>query len=153
VSSIHECIDCQALPVDDRPQKPRPAVRGGPRSKRCDTHYRAFKRAQRARNHARYVTTVYSLPSKEQAELWAFQGEKCPCGRQPTRMPDTDHDHACCPGPRSCGKCVRGMTCRACNREVLGRYNADQLRALAAYLEDPPLARLRRSRLNESEVA
>lgn len=37
---------------------------------------------------------------------------------------------------------MRGLTCRACNTYVLGRYTAAQLRALARYLEDPPAQRL-----------
>ena len=26
-----------------------------------------------------------------------------------------DHDHKCCPGRETCGKCVRGVLCRPCN--------------------------------------
>lgn len=38
-----------------------------------------------------------------------------------------DHDHACCPGPGSCGKCVRGAVCNRCNTAI-GLYERNKLR-------------------------
>lgn len=48
-----------------------------------------------------------------------------------------DHDHDCCAGHRSCGKCVRGLLCSNCNNRVLGgaKDNPAILRAAADYLE------------------
>lgn len=48
-----------------------------------------------------------------------------------------DHDHSCCPGVTSCGKCFRGLLCSRCNL-VLGRCEDDPhvFRAMADYLED-----------------
>jgi len=36
-----------------------------------------------------------------------------------------DHDHACCSGEKSCGKCVRGLLCTTCNR-ILGIFEDDK---------------------------
>lgn len=48
---------------------------------------------------------------------------------------EVDHDHICCPGERSCGKCVRGVTCGTHNRGM-GNFRDDPaaLEAAAAYL-------------------
>lgn len=47
-----------------------------------------------------------------------------------------DHDHACCPGPRSCGGCVRGLLCNKCNVALgYARDSAAVLRGLADYLD------------------
>lgn len=47
-----------------------------------------------------------------------------------------DHDHMCCSGQNSCGKCVRGKLCRSCNT-ALGYVQDDikKLFGLIDYLE------------------
>ena len=47
-----------------------------------------------------------------------------------------DHDHSCCPGKQSCGKCVRGLLCSQCNI-ALGYLDDDPVRmgALIAYIK------------------
>jgi hypothetical protein len=55
---------------------------------------------------------------------WMYESQDRACAGCHTPMPDAaleiDHDHACCPGERSCGRCVRGLVCRSCNsRDVL----------------------------------
>jgi hypothetical protein len=161
----HPCIDCQALPerpadpfdvvlgAEYRPRSPRTAPFGGPRSKRCATHNRAHVKAQKSQRRETRVERVYGLPPAEQRDLWAFQGERCACGKVPgARGAQNDHAHECCPGPTSCGRCVRGLLCWSCNREIIGRLEqlfgsagaVAALRRLADHIEDPPLARMRR---------
>ena len=40
------------------------------------------------------------------------------CGNKPEANLHVDHDHACCPGFKSCGACVRGVICNSCNMAV-----------------------------------
>lgn len=46
-----------------------------------------------------------------------------------------DHDHTCCPGTLSCGRCIRGILCPDCNRGMgLFRDNINSLLRAAEYL-------------------
>lgn len=46
-----------------------------------------------------------------------------------------DHDHDCCAGDRSCGRCVRGLLCSACNFAIgMMRDDPTRLRAAAEYI-------------------
>jgi hypothetical protein len=50
---------------------------------------------------------------------------------QPLQAYCVDHDHACCDGPTSCGKCVRGFICSKCNR-LLGCAEDSMVRLCSA---------------------
>lgn len=77
---------------------------------------------------------LYKKTPEEVERLIQDQGGVCPCCgvAGPSHI---DHDHACCPGPKSCGKCVRGVLCLPCNT-FFGRIrdNHEVLEAMAAYL-------------------
>jgi len=51
------------------------------------------------------------------AEVLRIQGVDVPmCAVcRMTENLSVDHDHSCCPGEHSCGKCIRGFLCRTCN--------------------------------------
>lgn len=52
--------------------------------------------------------------------------------RQATNI---DHDHSCCNGNRSCGKCVRGLLCHNCNSALgLLKDNVEHINLLSTYL-------------------
>lgn len=47
-----------------------------------------------------------------------------------------DHNHACCSGEKSCGKCVRGLLCTKCNIMLGGsRDSIENLKSGISYLE------------------
>lgn len=57
---------------------------------------------------------------------------ECPTGKQFA----VDHDHRCCPGAKTCGKCIRGLLCNNCNY-ILGLLHDDthHARRVIQYLE------------------
>jgi hypothetical protein len=68
-----------------------------------------------------WYKTRYNRSTQDYETVLAEQGGHCKlCSnvRTKKRRLCWDHDHACCPGIKSCGKCVRGLLCIKCNREI-----------------------------------
>lgn len=79
----------------------------------------------------------YNISLTELHELLETQDYGCAIcrvGLHPTAH--IDHNHACCPGKGSCGKCVRGILCNSCNT-ALGSLREDPeiIRNALSYLE------------------
>lgn len=135
---------------------PNPRSKSGGRMARCKVCVNEYARAwhtshkaqQNERSRRRYNPDkvrasswlrTYNITADQYFEMLASQEGVCAgCGREPDekRFLDVDHDHACCPGKKSCGRCVRGLLCRLCNT-VLGLLSDDAvlLRRLAFYVE------------------
>lgn len=148
----HVCIDCRALAerplnhggLELPPNTPRPAPYGGPRSRRCATHWRDRCRQASARAHETYVVKTYGLSPGEYAALLAAQDGRCAICQRATgkaRRLAVDHDH-------DTGE-VRGLLCSPCNKTVLS-HGGEVLRRAVAYLDNPPAARMRAAPLKES---
>lgn len=78
-----------------------------------------YKRNPTAKR-AQAVRRIYNLPWDKYEEMLAAQGGRCAICQRKSKRFHVDHDHACCPGKVSCGKCVRGLLCLMCNRVLLG---------------------------------
>lgn len=87
----------------------------------------------------RRIKYTYNMSPERYQELLDSQGGVCAgCGVGPsTQRLSIDHDHSCCDGNRSCGRCVRGLLCNKCNRLVgLGSNCPQTLSNLATYLQN-----------------
>ncbi|WP_405472623.1 endonuclease VII domain-containing protein [Paenarthrobacter ilicis] len=81
----------------------------------------------------------YGISLEEFEELLRSQGGRCAiCPVEVVadgRRLAIDHDHRCCPGTISCGKCIRGILCPNCNRGLgLFQEDLELVKAAAAYL-------------------
>ena len=134
--SDKRCKDCDAEGITTT----RKASYPGPR---CHTHNQRFKAKRKSRSHSQRVEDTYSISPEQYWAIYEAQGGRCAICQRATgarRKLSVDHDHACCNGPRSCGKCVRGLLCGPCNRDVLGhlRDSTDALQRAIDYLATPP---------------
>lgn len=99
---------------------------------------RAWRAQTPAAEHARTCAKHGVTPEWYATTLEAQGGRCAVCGSPECgtgRRFAIDHDHACCPGRNSCGRCVRGLLCRSCN-VALGYLGdaPDRIHAAADYL-------------------
>jgi len=88
----------------------------------------------------------YGITPEQYDALLAAQAGGCGvCGtKEPTWRGQQanfriDHDHGCCPGEKTCGKCIRGLLCGNCNTMLgMAKDNPDTLRRALIYLEVTP---------------
>ncbi len=90
--------------------------------------YAAQKKRQRLRR--------YNMTPEQFDLLLEEQGGGCAiCGTDITAIPTSrlsvDHDHSCCSGKGSCGKCIRGILCTNCN-SGLGHFRDSHNLLIAA---------------------
>jgi hypothetical protein len=131
----HWCITCRAeLPLVDFSRDKTTA----------DGCARVCRDCMRDLRTAQY----YGISAATYRSLLEQQGGACRiCRKVETathqsgtlRRLSVDHDHRCCPGKKSCGKCVRGLLCARCN-SAIGLFDEDRDILLAAidYLGLPP---------------
>ncbi|AWN05290.1 endonuclease VII [Streptomyces phage Ibantik] len=100
---------------------------------------------------AEHVYRMYKLTPDDMLQLLQIQGNRCALCRASDagygRRWHIDHDHTCCPGERSCGKCVRSALCLTCNARGLPWYEGlpkemQTIEAINEYLVNPPGLRL-----------
>ena len=79
---------------------------------------------------------AFGLTSDDLRLMIERQGSVCAACKNPADRWVVDHDHACCPGRRTCGRCIRGAICSHCNMAMgLAQDDPQRLRAMADYLD------------------
>ncbi|WP_424936629.1 MULTISPECIES: endonuclease domain-containing protein [Bacteria] len=128
------CVVCESTFTPKRGNHRRCS----PRCTKAGSRYTPETAARRgtpafANRAARYGMTVDELDM-------LLSAAKCAaCGSTDSRRHEwhIDHDHKCCPSrAASCGRCVRGLLCQACNLSLgQARDSVARLKALVEYLE------------------
>lgn len=113
------------------------------------SYYKKNKEAVKAKstenyhnNRDTYLKRAYNITEEQYQAMVVVQCGTCAvCGEIPDKRLSIDHDHNCCPGASSCGKCIRGLLCQTCNLGGVKRLSPTKLRKLADYIEEAENAR------------
>ncbi len=87
----------------------------------CDLSYTKHSGLKRRKDihvpkNKSHLKRTFNLTIERFNEMLEEQDGKCKlCKDVLLKTPCVDHDHSCCPGKTSCGKCIRGLICFSCN--------------------------------------
>ena len=100
---------------------------------------RAFHKNNPEKRRKYVLSKNFKMSPDTFEAIFNMQGRRCVICRTDTPTGHgwtVDHDHACCSGEKSCGKCVRGILCMHCNN-MLGcaRDRVEVLQAGIDYLK------------------
>lgn len=109
----------------------------------CDKPYFPKRNTNKVCSRHSHFRRTYGMSFEELFDLFSDLSCKNPgCGS--TDNLNIDHDHSCCPpgkkfsnkSQRSCGKCVRGLLCRPCNKSLgMLQENPRRIQGLLDYLQ------------------
>ena len=114
-------------PERDKADKARQQLRRGPVDEayrqtpeylESQKRYRASEKYKR-QGRAYRLMLWFGLTLAEYQQMIYQQQGLCALCKEPLdlekRNPPVDHDHKCCDGKKSCGKCIRGIVHQGCN--------------------------------------
>lgn len=151
-----QCYDCENA-VDRARYKINPTNKKAAKRRYYETHMQEVRDTSKEYWHgagkeiregdpswalSKWLASAYCMSLDTYKGMLEKQGYKCDCCGTPFDMTGgekkksevrIDHDHRCCPGKYSCGKCIRGLLCHRCNIS-LGYIDREQ-QHLFAYLE------------------
>lgn len=116
------CKDCHKA-ASIAWQKANPEKVNATRRLRYNKNKASINEARKSRYSAEKARVInlpyrYGMTVEDFEKTLLDQGGCAICGRPQAefkRRFAVDHDHKCCPGARTCGKCVRGILCHHCN--------------------------------------
>jgi len=121
------CTGCnETLPEENFGKNSR--VSSGLKS-RCKSCLNSWMREYAKRNpydsltaRNKYLKRTYGMTADQFNEMLEAQGGCAICGKIDSNLKNmhVDHDHYCCAGYLSCGKCIRGILCNKCNWLIAG---------------------------------